>query len=146
VIGERLLRRALDELAQAPDGERPTVRVALLHHPLDWLRDFERDAAESLLIENVDFILHGHLHAQRPGVVRGTEGQAAILVTGAAYQGRQWPSCAFLVELDEREARVEAIAFQDVGRGIWMRDPILAPRQGGVLRIPRAGPREHGSL
>jgi hypothetical protein len=140
VVGERLLRRALDEMVQTPDGERPTVRIALLHHPLDWLRDFERDAVMGLLIEDVDFILHGHLHAQRPEVVRGPEGHAAILAAGAAYQGRQWSNCALLVELDEREARVEAIAFREHGRGVWMRDPILAPRDGGVFRISRPAP------
>src|SRR5262249_8621718 len=131
VVGERLVRQALAEL-DATD-EPATVRVALLHHPLDWLRDFERDAVKGLLIEGVDFILHGHLHAQRPEVVTGPEGRAAVLAAGAGYQGRQWPNSALPVELDATEARVEAITFREHGKGIWMRDAILAPRNGGVF-------------
>jgi calcineurin-like phosphoesterase family protein len=135
VVGERLVRQALKELDEA--DEPATVRVALLHHPLDWLRDFERDSVKGLLLESVDYILHGHLHTQRPEVVRGPEGDAVVLAAGAAYQGRKWPASALLVELAANEARVEAICFREHGKGVWMRDEILAPRSGGVFRIPR---------
>ncbi len=138
VVGERLVRQALDELDAA--DEPATVRVALLHHPLDWLRDFERDAVKGLLLERVDYVLHGHLHAQRPEVVTGPEGSAAVLAAGAAYQGRAFPNSALLVELSATEARAEAIAFRERGGGIWMADPILAPRTGGVFRIARRAP------
>jgi predicted DNA-binding transcriptional regulator YafY len=133
VIGERLVRQALRELADEPS----TIRVVLLHHPLDWLRDFERDAVRSLLVESVDFILHGHLHAQRPEAVIGPEGAAAVLAAGATYQGWQWLNSALLVEVGETETRVEAITFREHGKGIWMRDAILAPRDGGIFRMSR---------
>lgn len=138
VMGERLVRQALAELSNA--GAEPTLRVAMFHHPLDWLADFERDAVKSVLVEECDVILHGHLHAQRPEVVRGPEGSAAVLAAGAAYQGRKWPMAALLVELDAEELRVEAITFRESGKGLWMRDEILAPREGGVFRIPRKRP------
>ena len=135
ILGERLLRQALDELDKA--AEPATVRVALFHHPLDWLRDFEREAIQDLLAEGVDFALHGHLHAQRPTHVSAPTGSVAVLAAGAAYQGRKWPATALLVELAATEARVEAIMFREHGRGIWMRDATLNPRGDGVFRVPR---------
>lgn len=138
VMGERLVREALDGL-DAGKSEVSALRVALFHHPLDWLCDFERDAIKGLLLERCDFLLHGHLHSQRPEVVVGPEGSAVILAAGAAYQGRAWPNLALLVEVDDREARVEAIAFRERGRGVWVRDPILAPKSDGVFRMPRRG-------
>jgi len=40
-----------------------TMRIALLHHPLDWLEETTRSAVNDLLIEHTDLVLFGHVHA-----------------------------------------------------------------------------------
>jgi formylglycine-generating enzyme required for sulfatase activity len=134
VVGERVVREALEELERG--SERATVRVALLSHPVEWLADFERDAVRGLLIEGVDFILHGM--ASKPGALRvqGPEGVVGVLSSGRADGGRE-ASSALLVELDGTEARAEAIVFRASGAGIWMPDAILDPGGVGAFRIPR---------
>jgi predicted MPP superfamily phosphohydrolase len=137
VVGERLVRDALKEL----DRGAPTVKIAMLHHPLDWLADFESTVVKSLLVEGVDFILHGHLHSQRPEVLEGAEGRVVVFAAGAAYQGQRSPNTALLVELHGGEARAEAITYRaEYGGGVWMRDPILNPYDSddrGIFRVPR---------
>jgi predicted phosphodiesterase len=139
VVGERLLHDALMEL----DRGGPTVKVAMLHHPLDWLAPFECAVVKSILVEGVDFILHGHLHSQRPEILTGPEGRVAVLAAGAAYQGRACPNAALLVELDGAEARAEAIAFrgepQPEGRWRFQDRPAGA---GAAGRVGAAGRRE----
>ncbi len=39
-----------------------TLKVALLHHPLDWLEEGTRDAVSSQLIKEFDLVLFGHVH------------------------------------------------------------------------------------
>lgn len=40
-----------------------TMRIALLHHPLDWLDETTRGAVNDLLIQHTDLVLYGHVHA-----------------------------------------------------------------------------------
>ncbi len=39
------------------------LRIALMHHPFEWLADFDREVCEPLLMERCDFILRGHVPA-----------------------------------------------------------------------------------
>lgn len=38
-----------------------TVRICLMHHPLDWLADFDKNAVEKCIYK-FDIILNGHIH------------------------------------------------------------------------------------
>lgn len=39
-----------------------TLKVVLLHHPLDWLEETTRDATSKLITANFDLALFGHVH------------------------------------------------------------------------------------
>ncbi|MCG8274095.1 metallophosphoesterase [Aquamicrobium sp. NLF2-7] len=54
-----------------------TLRIALLHHPLDWLEETTRSAVNDLLIEHTDLVLYGHVHAN--DVVGQIKGSASCL-------------------------------------------------------------------
>lgn len=58
VIGERQVRSALE----AAEKTGADLKIALLHHPFDWLREFDQNDSAALLLDNCDFVLHGHLH------------------------------------------------------------------------------------
>ncbi len=56
LVGEWQARAAL---AQVQDAD---IRIALMHHPLLLLREFDRDDTGALLSNRCQFILHGHMH------------------------------------------------------------------------------------
>ena len=80
VVGEWQARHALD-LAGFAD-----MRFALLHHPLDLLRSFDRKITAALLKQNCDFILHGHLHEAEITSVTGPDSSTAVIAGGGVLQ------------------------------------------------------------
>jgi predicted MPP superfamily phosphohydrolase len=51
----------VERLAKSLPSE--TLRIALLHHPMDWLEETTRSAVNDLLIEHTDIVLFGHVHS-----------------------------------------------------------------------------------
>ena len=56
LLGERQVRSAIESIGNA------SICIAALHHPLDWLREHDRDDTEPMLRQACNYILHGHLH------------------------------------------------------------------------------------
>lgn len=42
---------------------KETLKIALMHHPLDWLEEATRDAVTKILTHEFDMTLFGHVHA-----------------------------------------------------------------------------------
>ncbi|MDA0159166.1 tetratricopeptide repeat protein [Solirubrobacter ginsenosidimutans] len=136
-VGRRPLERALRDL-QALGAD---VRVALIHHPLDWLADGERANVRSLLADGVDVVLRGHLHETDVEQVTSPQGGLVHLVAGAAYQTRRWPNRAMYVTAENGSLEVFPIRFEDSPRPVWTVDPSVfpdAPDYSG--RVPLRGP------
>ena len=117
-LGERQVRAALEQ-ARGTD-----LSLALMHHPFDWLGDFDRRVAEPLLCDACDFILHGHMH--EPGLLQAStpDSNAMIIAAGACYQARDYPNTYNLVRLDpsERVGTVYLRRYSDERGGFWARD------------------------
>ena len=58
----RIEPSVLEKLAKSLPSE--TLRIALLHHPIDWLEETTRSAVNDLLIKHTDLVLFGHVHAK----------------------------------------------------------------------------------
>jgi tetratricopeptide (TPR) repeat protein/predicted phosphodiesterase len=82
LIGER---QVIDALAQCPD---PGLTFALVHHPLAWLREFEQVPVENLLLDCVNVMLRGHVHAVDLRSVEVLEKRLTVFTAGAAYYTR----------------------------------------------------------
>lgn len=117
-LGERQVRSAIS-LAQGAD-----LRIALLHHPLDWLYDFDQENIGTLLQSNCDFILHGHMH--RIGVLslKDPESEAMIVGAGACYNTRESANSYNIVRLDATVGRgvVYLRRYSDLRGGFWATD------------------------
>ncbi len=137
VVGERVMREALERLEA--EG-RPELVIALLHHPPEWLAEFERSAVKGILGECCDLLLCGHHPDPAAWAVNGTEGSMVIARAG------QVPDSALLGEVAEGEVRLRAIVYQEFGRdGLWRLDPRLVPGESdGVWRavLPRTTPEQ----
>jgi len=120
LLGEVQLREALEQTADT------TVRVALVHHPMADLREFDQDKAEGLLGApgGAHFLLRGHRHKGKT-VDRATpDGKVLELAAGAAYTSGRWPRGFLETEIDlaEGRARVEFFEYAESGRGFWAKD------------------------
>jgi len=80
--GEKQIYDPLNEI-QAAD-----LRIALIHHPFEWLQEFDRTKVQSRLERNNHFILRGHEHSNRVEVINGTGGSGVIIRAGSCYAGR----------------------------------------------------------
>lgn len=76
------------------------IKIAVMHHPLDWLAEFDRNRVEQRLISECDFILCGHLHKDQAQQIIGTSGDCVIISAGASYNSRESPNGYNFVHLD----------------------------------------------
>ena len=117
LIGERQLEEALQ------GTEKADLRVALLHHPIDWLHDTDRFRITKQLSTECDFVLHGHWH--HPEVIQTytTSGQAVYIPAGAIFVERSYSNGYNMVQfdIDARKVRVHLRRYND-GRREWIKD------------------------
>jgi 3',5'-cyclic AMP phosphodiesterase CpdA len=122
LLGERQVRAALDL------AEGAALKIALLHHPFDWLRAFDRADVEPLLCDRCNFVLHGHMH--QAGLLRASspDGEAMIVAAGACYHTRHYPNSYNYVRLDPAaeggagQGRVYLRRYSDQRGGFWAKD------------------------
>ena len=82
-------------------AETADIRIALIHHPFDWLQENDdTQSVELLLRKDCHFILHGHLH--KPNVINESTlaGETIIIPAGAVYDKRKSPNSYNFVRLD----------------------------------------------
>ena len=118
VLGERQVRGALDA------AEGADLRLALLHHPFDWLQDFDRDYAQAMLRGQCDLILHGHLHHLGLLQERSPDSNAFCIAAGACYESREYYNAYNLVRLDPGTGEGTAYlrTYSDTRGGFWTED------------------------
>jgi formylglycine-generating enzyme required for sulfatase activity len=80
--GEKVVYERLNEIKGAD------LRIALIHHPFEWLQEFDRIKVQGRLERECDFILRGHEHSNRVQVMQGTGGSGVTIRAGACYAGR----------------------------------------------------------
>ncbi len=125
--GDEDFRRILLGEPQVIDAlkaaEKADIRIALLHHPFDWLLDFDREDVGSELRDGCHFILHGHLHKAQVRIEATLEGETVIIPAGAAYESREYANSYNFVRLDLTDCRgaVYLRRYNDKRRE-WVKD------------------------
>ena len=135
-------RRSLDEAVKDLGALDANLRIALIHHPLDWLADLERENVRGKLAENVDVLLRGHLHETGVQQVVSPQGELVHLAAGAANQTRRWANRALYVTLTGSSLTVFPIRYEDSPTEVWTVDPSVFPndpQHTGLVRIPALG-------
>ena len=132
-VGRRCLDTALKELK----GLDASLRIALMHHPLEFLSGLERQHIRAGLIDELDVVLTGHLHeAGVAGIQMGT-GRNLRCAAGATYQTRDWPNTAYYATFEGDHVRIFPIYYVDVPRELWTLDTSLYPYEPGYeMRFP----------
>jgi 3',5'-cyclic AMP phosphodiesterase CpdA len=140
VIGERQARTALEQTGDVD------LKIAVVHHPFDWLREFDRNDVESMLLDQCNFVLHGHLHRTAMSQLVSPDSGAMVIAGGACYETRQYPNSYNLIRLDPvmGTGTVYLRRYSDERGGFWAKD-VLTYRNtpDGIYRfsIQMPGPR-----
>ena len=129
-IGERELDGVLKGAGQAD------LCIALLHHPLAWLREEDRVRTERRLEQVCDFVLHGHHHASGIAVRGSAAGRTVHIPAGAVYGHRDLPRVYSFVQVDleTRQATYDFRRYYDKRREWaetdWSKEaPVLPPER-----------------
>lgn len=80
LIGERQVTSCLSHLHQCD------LKIALHHHPLDWLMGYDQESMEATMFREFDFIFCGHLHKGNIKRLQTLEGRTVVIPGGAIYQ------------------------------------------------------------
>jgi len=125
LLGEFQVREAI----ATADALAPTLKIALMHHPLDWLRSFDQERVRALLLGpgGTHFLFRGHLHMGRIARQDSPDANCIELAAGALWQDSSFPHGVNVVRLDVDKGRGEAHLFRysSEGRGFWKRDNFL---------------------
>ena len=117
-LGERQVREAID-LAKESD-----LKIALMHHPFDWLLECDRNDCEPLLMQACDFVLHGHLHRTGLLSLATPDATAMVIAAGASYETREHANGYNLMQLDldKGQGVVHLRRYSDERGGFWTKD------------------------
>jgi len=133
-VGEPQLYKPLKQVIQAQ------VRIAVLHHPFEWLAEFDRDRVENRLRRECHFILCGHQHKPNISVERGMVGDCVIIPAGASYDTRvarnpRHTNSYNFVHLDFEKAQgtIYLRRWSD-SRDRWVED--IDSHEGGMVQFP----------
>lgn len=94
ILGERAVDMALAEL------EGCDFKIAVHHHPLDWLHPTDADAVDLLLRRFFDLSCTGHVHQSKPRLTMDGSGSCIASPTGSVFAGREWFNGYQIVEID----------------------------------------------
>src|SRR5690606_26436814 len=83
LLGERNVDTAIADLSLCD------LKIAMFHHPFDWLAEFDESAVASRLFSNFDILLCGHIHRNVPEARQTPSGSAVISQTGSLYESRR---------------------------------------------------------
>jgi hypothetical protein len=153
LIGRFQLNRSLDLAGgvgrfEEADGPRSGPhgashwRLALMHHPWDYLPDLDRTAARQTVHRHCDLLLRGHLHAPDGHLVMPADAEHPCieLAAGCAYEHGSYPNAFQWVELHADPRRVQ-IGYRLWHRGRWIVDRNQGDAEGWrELRLGDIGP------
>ena len=122
-LGRRCLEVAVKLLVET----NAVYRIALMHHPIHWLSRSESTNIKTILRENCDAILNGHLHETDAEFIVGIQGRSAHLAAGAIYQDGNYPLQAMFGSLAKTELRILPIRYEDKPKAVWTIDTSQFP-------------------
>lgn len=94
LVGMPQAEAALREIADCE------VRLAVVHHPLEWLAPFESDKLRAELEAHGVIVLSGHEHNADPSAQKSPRGESLYLRAGCLYAGSEYPNSYFLIDID----------------------------------------------
>lgn len=128
--GRLLLGRwQVHQTVLTPGTETAQWRIALVHHPWDFLADFEYEEIPASIQRHADLVLRGHRHKTDPQrLARPDSGQSCLeLAAGCVYDGSDYPNAFQWIELSPPPEKEVRVRFRLWHEGAWIVDRNRTP-------------------
>ena len=100
VMGERQVIEAMNLKNAGPAH----LTIALAHHPIDWLTEWDAQACKKRLLTGSDLFLRGHLHNHEVGLMSSPASPCVEIAAGSGNAGRAFPNAHNVVSINPGEA------------------------------------------
>jgi len=131
LVGERQIDNALRDLYQC------NIKIAMIHHPLEWLREFDRESIHDILITNFDLVLTGHTHSPNSNQITHSSGKSIFVRAGSLFDGRSYNGYSLIkVDLEKEEVQIRFREYVDRRRSF---DVGISVAENGVISYPLSG-------
>lgn len=123
VLGERQLVNALSIVRD----QNPHLVLAMAHHPIEWLRDWDQQSCRDRLYKEAHLLHRGHLHD--PDVTTSPHRQCVVVAAGSAHAGRFYSNSYNIVSVNLASglATIQAFDYVPDQRRFAPREPISTP-------------------
>ena len=122
-----------DSLENNSDSD---IKIAVLHHPLDWLTPFDSSRNEVHLKRKCNFILHGHAHKPGASAIKDNFGYYITIPAGACYDRNMSSFSDYTysynyvhLDFDTDKGSVFLRRWIDLNR-FWWKDDVACPPNG----------------
>ncbi len=113
IVGERVVDRCIEELSDCD------LRILTMHHPISYLRDFERNEIKRRVYGAFSFLLTGHSHEPDIDLVQPIDNNKIILISGGSLFFRREYFNGYSIinySLDENNGTVNLREYIDRSR------------------------------
>ncbi|MFD0961036.1 metallophosphoesterase family protein [Paenibacillus chungangensis] len=108
LIGVRQIDLAARDLADCH------LKIAMFHHPLDWLKEFDREAIKDILFVNFNMVFNGHLHVQNQQMIVTEQFKTIMYRCGSLFENRLFNGYAIThVNMNTSEADIYLREYYD---------------------------------
>lgn len=108
LVGERQVDGVLDEMGPYD------VKIALMHHPLEWLTGFDSEEVENRITQGFDLFFTGHMHQNKPKSFRWPNGSLFYSDGGTLFSGDRKKDYQgyTILKLDTQSKEVNTVYFR----------------------------------
>jgi formylglycine-generating enzyme required for sulfatase activity/predicted phosphodiesterase len=139
IIGEPQVRDAVTKV------ENECIRIVVLHHPFDFLKEFDRINVEADIKRQFHFILHGHTHRSEVHRTSGTMGDFVIIPAGACYNRRLQDDPNYIssynfvnINFNDGTGKVFLRKWDETQKEWWKLDARTSPDGVFTFELPNA--------
>ena len=98
-IAQHQIERANDALKECD------IKIAIFHHPLEWLSPDEKSYIQNTLTNNFDLLLCGHMHNNNASSLASNLGNLFTSNTGCLFQTRDYFNGYSIIEIQEGQIK-----------------------------------------
>ncbi|MEV0470070.1 metallophosphoesterase [Streptomyces prunicolor] len=92
IVGDRQFTAAADAVAVAD------IRIAVMHHPVNWLAEFDQIDAKRELNKGFHLLCTGHTHVNEPQAIQTTLGRIVHSAAGSLYNSREYVNSYSIID------------------------------------------------
>ena len=124
VIGERHIINAVD----AARALNPHFIIALAHHPVAWLTEWDAASCGARLLPAADFYLRGHLHVHEVSLSSSPADPCIEIAAGSGHATRFYPNSYNIASIDPPTdtCKIQHYRYLPATAQFEMGEPMLA--------------------